>query len=268
MGRFRGCLWLTAGLVLAIVAGVVGFITLSKASAQQTGQTNAIPAVSVVVAVQAVPVREALRAEDLEVKDFPVNTVPEGAVGTLEDAVGMITLVGLYPGETLLQQRLLDPNIVSGDGRMALLLAEDEVLMAFPAGDLLSQTTLVKPGDHVDLLFSLEFPTDRAAAGVANAGGSSSSQDEQATFNVLENLTIAATYTANPSSRGSEGQIPEVLLLTVSPQDALVLKYLKDAGGTMDMVMRAPGAEQPFSTEPVDVDYLIQRYRIPTEVGR
>ena len=268
MGRFRGCFWLTAGLVLAIVAGVVGFITLSKASAQQAGQADAVPQVSVVVALQAVPVRAELMAGQLEIKEFPVNTVPEGAISTLADAVGMITLVGLYPGETILHQRLLDPNITSADGRMALVLAEDEVLMAFPAGDLLSQTTLVKPGDHVDLLFSLDFPTDRAAAGLANAGASNSSEEEQTTFSALQNMTIAATYTANPTSRDGEAEIPEVLLLTVSPQDALVLKYLKDAGGTMDIVMRAPGAEQPFSAEPVDVDYLIQRFRIPTEMGR
>ena len=54
----------------------------------------------------------------------------------------------------------------------------------------------------------------------------------------------------------------------MSPQDALVLKYVKDAGGILDIVLRAPGAEQPFDVEPVDVDYILNRYQIPTEVGR
>ena len=47
-----------------------------------------------------------------------------------------------------------------------------------------------------------------------------------------------------------------------------MLKYVKDAGGTLDMVLRAPGAEQPAEADPVDVDYVIKRYKLPTEVGR
>jgi hypothetical protein len=47
-----------------------------------------------------------------------------------------------------------------------------------------------------------------------------------------------------------------------------MLKYVLDAGGIMDVVLRAPGVEQPFTTEPVDVDYLIRRYQTPIEVGR
>jgi hypothetical protein len=35
MGRLRGCLWLTAGLVVALLAGVVAFVTLSRATATQ-----------------------------------------------------------------------------------------------------------------------------------------------------------------------------------------------------------------------------------------
>jgi pilus assembly protein CpaB len=71
-----------------------------------------------------------------------------------------------------------------------------------------------------------------------------------------------------PASGGGSQPVPQAILLTISPQDALVLKYVKDTGGSLDMVLRAPGAEQPSAAEPVDVDYLIRRYRIPTEVGR
>ncbi len=56
--------------------------------------------------------------------------------------------------------------------------------------------------------------------------------------------------------------------MTVSPQDALVLKYVKDSGGVLDVVLRAPGSEQPFEAGPVDFDYVINRYRIPVGAGR
>jgi hypothetical protein len=58
------------------------------------------------------------------------------------------------------------------------------------------------------------------------------------------------------------------LLVTLAPQDALTLKYLIDAGGGIDIVLRAPGVERPFDVAPVDIDYLINRYSIPTGPGR
>ena len=32
----------------------------------------------------------------------------------------------------------------------------------------------------------------------------------------------------------------------------------------MDIVVRAPGNESPSEAEPVDLEYIINRYRIPT----
>jgi hypothetical protein len=35
------------------------------------------------------------------------------------------------------------------------------------------------------------------------------------------------------------------------------LKYIKDIGPVRDLVLRAPGVEADFDTDPVDLDYLI-----------
>jgi len=261
VGRSRGCLWLAAGLVVALLAGFIGYMTLSRAAAQRTGQTTTVPEVDVVVATRDIPVRATLTTEDLALKRFPVNTVPEGALSQVADAAGKVTMVDLFPGEVVLKQRLVDPNVTTGNGRTALILAEDQVLMAFPANDLMNRVGVLKPGDHVDLLFSMKFPANRTAAGAAG-----NAQEQLATFDLLQNLTIAAivsSVTPAPGSQSATQGQPEALLLTVSAQDALTLKYVKDAGGVMDIVLRAPGAEQPFTTEPVDIDYLIRSYRIP-----
>ncbi len=155
---------------------------------------------------------------------------------------------------------------------MALILAEDEVLMAIPASDLLSRVGVLKPGDHVDILFSLDFPANRGAL-----GGTDQDDEEQATFNLLENVAIAAlvgepAVTADEElSEQASARVdnrPDSVLLTVSPQDALVLKYLIDADGIMTLVLRAPGVDRPLESDPVDVDFLINRYDIPIEVGR
>jgi pilus assembly protein CpaB len=222
--------------------------------------------VQVVVAARAVAVRTAVSVDDLATKEVPVEAVPEGAVAAIEDALGKITLVDLYPGEVLLAQRLVDPNTVAGDGRYALVVAEDQVLMAFPANDLMSQSRVLKAGDQVDLLFSLDLPTSRAGIVTALGGEAGQEEEEQFTFNLLQNVPIAAVVTS-PGTDATDGA-PQALLLTISPQDALVLKYVKDAGGVVDIVLRAPGVDRPFEVDPVDVDYVLNRYRIPIEAGR
>jgi pilus assembly protein CpaB len=260
MARTRGCLWLTAGVIVAILAGVVAFLVLSRAAGQPTSAGVAAGrTVPVVVASQSVPVGTQLTAEMLEVRQVPVETTAEGAVGAVADAVGKVTMVDLYPGEVLLTQRLVDPNVISGDGRKALVVSEGQVLMAFPADDLMSKVGVLKPGDHVDLLFSLKFPTATT--------GTEGSSEQLTTFNLLQNVTIAALVGGQTTTGGTSQGPPQALLFTIAPQDALVLKYVKDAGGTMDIVLRAPGDTGPYETNPVDVQFMINRYKIPTGAG-
>jgi pilus assembly protein CpaB len=285
MGRMRGLLWLVAGTIMALLAGVVAYVTLSRATTQNATQGLIKPKVSVVVAARAVTVRALLATEDLQLREMPVEAVPEGALKKVEDAQGKIVMTDLFPGEVILSQRLVDPNVVATDGRLAMMVGQDEILLALPAQDLMSRINLLKPGDHVDLLFSLDFPTNRAAQNLPQGGtgsrGSTSSSSvdsnnkEQATFNLLPNVTIAAIVQPGKASdsggavsaatNGAQGgavSAPTALLLKLKPQDALILKYVKDAGGALDIVLRAPGDEKPDGTEPVDVDYVMNRYRI------
>ncbi|MHB1295738.1 MAG: Flp pilus assembly protein CpaB [Anaerolineae bacterium] len=273
MGRLRGLLWLTAGLIVAVIAGAVGFVTLSRAAAQTGAAEEEMgPQVSVVVTTRAIAVRSALGPDDIEVRQMPVALAPEGAVANVEDAEGMITLVDLYPGEVLLAQRLVDPNLLTAEARFSLLVESDKVLMALPASDLMCRSGTLKPGDHVDLLFSLDVPIGTRAGFVASSEDTerTTEAEELMTFNLLQNGVISALVAGQaPYKVGEEANDgPETIFLTLDAQDALTVKFVKDKGGILDVVLRAPGAEQPFEVEPVDVDYVINRYQLPVEPGR
>ncbi len=268
MARLRGFVWLSAGVVLALLAGLFAYSTLTRAAeAPADAAAAAGPVVTVFSAARSLPVRSVLTLDDLQEVELPAAAVPEGAVRTSDTAVGRLTMTALFPGEIFLEQKLVDPNVVSADGRKALFLLEDEVLMALPAQDTLSRSGMVAAGDHVDLLLSLGFPENRGI------GATDTQQDEQqATFSLLQNVTVAAllggALSVDESGQESAATPPETLLLSIAPQDALAVKYALDAGGAIDLVLRAPGVEKPFVTDPVDIDYLINRYRIPTGPGR
>lgn len=274
MGRTRGLLWLVAGLFLAGIAGLLAFQAMNRATATDAvgGQAAAAggPLVTVIVATHNLPIRTQLVADDLREAQLPAAVVSPDAVLTLDAAVGKLTTAELFEGEVLQTNRLLDPTIVSPDGRLALMMVEDEVLMAIPGEDLLSRARVLKPGDHVDILTSLTFKA---------VGGQQQEQDVQTTFVVLQNIVIAGLVgaaiapprdSALPDVQVSpvEASLPDAVLITASPQDALALKYALDAGGMMDLVLRAPGVDRPFESDAVDADYMDKRYDLPLEPGR
>lgn len=271
MARLRGFLWLLAGLVVALLAAYVGFVTITRAADAPAKAVSNAPQVDVVVAVRALPVRTLLTKDDVQLKPIAAVSAPADAVRSIDAAVGHVTLVPMYPGETVLAPRLLNPNTVSADGRLALFITQDEVLIAVPAQDELSRSGMLKPGDKVDIMFSLDLPTERVA-GSDNQNPS----EEQSTFHLLQNLQIAGVRGASGQDTDPEkiaaGEAKaaqaETILLTVSPQDALVLKYAYDAGGIMNFALRAPDNDRSYTTDPVDLDYLINRYTIPIEVGK
>ncbi|MBN1248699.1 MAG: Flp pilus assembly protein CpaB [Anaerolineae bacterium] len=274
MGRLRGFLWLIAGVVVAAIAAGIAFIALSRATADRVELEQVVtPQRSVVVAVQRVDVQGVLTEENVEVIEVPVDTAPESAVTDIDDVLGKITLVELYPGEVLLAQRVLDPNVIAPDGRLALVMNEEQVLLALPAGDLINQVNMLKAGDHVDFLYSYELPIDRegeflpgapAQEGAVEGEAAEEEPTEQVTFNLLQNAVISQIV-RQLDEDGQPTGAPRALLLAVDPQEALVLKYMKDVGAVVDLVLRAPGAEGEFEVEPVDLDYIIDSYIVPQE---
>jgi len=226
------------------------------------------------VAAGRIPIRTVLGPEHLALKEVAVDTVPDGAVAELADALEKVSLYDLYPGEVILAQRLMDPNVIAADGHTALALAEDQVLMAIPADNLMGQAVVLRPGDHIDIHVSLgvpeAFPQDALSTQVS---GTSVEEDRvRASFSALENVQVVAILGEQGSQGGGllGGGVPDAvaspvsILVTLNPQDALVLKYAVDAEGVLDYVLRAPEVDRPFDTEPVDLEYLINRYEIPT----
>lgn len=57
--------------------------------------------------------------------------------------------------------------------------------------------------------------------------------------------------------------VPQFVTLEVDPQDALVLKYARETGAQMDLVLRAAGdKDSKFSTEAVTLQYVFERFKV------
>jgi len=106
-------------------------------------------------------------------------------------------------------------------------LKQGEVLFAFPIVDLLSQSNLIQDGDHVDLLLTIQQK------------GPNGEDLGKATAITLQNIEIFKVL--RPQATEDEQQPrATALLLSMKPEDAVMIKFVKDSGGTIDFTLRSP----------------------------
>ncbi len=257
MNRRRGCLWFAAGLLLALMAGVVAFVTMQRV-ATVSAPPPEVPKVRVVVAARDIPLHTVLTQADLEIRQVEPDLIPADGLSDTEDAIGKLTTADIAEGEILLARRLIAPDYVGPNA--AFVMDPKKVLVAFGAGDLLSSAGILRPGDHVDLMLTYDF-----SRGVTHTETSELGIN---TLTVLQDLEVAAlVYGTQAQDRGNEpqeatGAPPRAILFAVDPQDALVIKHFRDMGGVADFALRSPVAEGTFDVVPVDGYYLLQRFRV------
>lgn len=251
-----------AGGVLAALAGLAAMFALRIAvSTVQVTPVEAPLTRPVVVATHLVPRRSVLSEADVEIRELPEDSIRSGAVVKVEDAVGRMTLTELNQGEIVLAQNLLEITAEGapeeGEVSIGEALGEDEVAVALPATDLMSRFGVVQAGDKVDVLFSVNVVGKELEEGIPRGG--------LVALTTVQDLEILQIVAEKPATdQVTEGEQPgqRLIVLIADPQDAVILKYLKDSGGVIDFALRAPTSEQLFDTEPVTINYLARRYGI------
>jgi len=247
MKRRGGILWLSTAFILAVLAALLTMRFLNDAVPSSAPGSDDVVTAPVVVARNDVPMRTLLSDDVVVIRQVPPELVPVGAATMLEQVLGKINMSDLVMGEVVLTRRLADPAKKGVD--ILFTMSEDKIVIALPGNDLMSRAGLLRPGDKVDILYSLEM---EAASG-----------NGLVTFEALQNQEItaivlpglAAEAVGGLGGMGGSADVAEdmgggsevagkVILLAVDPQDALVLKYLKDAGGILDFALRVPTSEQ------------------------
>ena len=97
---------IAVGVVLALVAGGAAFYLVNQAQ-QQAAQSGTQKA-AVVVAIRAIPARLAIVAEDVTVREVPLDDT--NAVGVATDVQDVI---GRIPAVTILQGQLVTTNMLA-----------------------------------------------------------------------------------------------------------------------------------------------------------
>jgi Flp pilus assembly protein CpaB len=272
------------GIVIAIVGvgliglGIVAINRVLRQSLNPPAQATPVieATTGIIVTTHDLAIGAVLNREDVQITTVPVSLVPRDALQTIESALGKIAMVHLIQGEMVLQHHLADPTNVSHD--VGYIIADDQVLMAFPASDLMSGLGVLQRGDNVDIFVTL---TVAVSPTLTTPGVGATTQQEEKiqrlfTFDAFQRIQITATVVEVVAESGSstplQGQAQptpnpvnvkiKAYLLALNAQDALVLKNLRDTGAIFDIVLRSPTSNQLFDISPVTEEYLLQRYKL------
>lgn len=269
-----------------LVAGYFIFRSLNLTNSSQTTPTP-IPQVktTVLVAANDLFIGDMIGPEDVKEIEVPAEIVPRNALSPEDEFVRKFVKVDLVKGEIILAHNLADPTNDVHD--IGFILADDHVLFAFPSEDLISQEDVIKRGDIIDFFVTMP-QTVTVIDEEAPPGEEEEEVTQLFTFDAMQKVGVTAllvdiiesepeeepqntpvldTDLTSEESVAGDSTAPmkreynlRTYLFALDPQDALLLKYLKDSGGIFDIVLRAPTSEEEFDLTPITEEYVIELF--------
>jgi len=249
--RRRGWMLVVLGLVLAISAGAMVYVVLQnqRAEAQEQAariaqeQAAPVPTKKLPVAARMLEPGTLVGAQDYVLKDFPLDLIPSTAISDTAGLENKVLVQTVGQGETFRSSEFLGGN----GAAISQQLKQGQVLFAFPIVDLLSQSNLVQDGDHVDLLLTIQVK------------GPNGEDGGKATAITLQNIEVFKVLRPQATEEDKQPKAT-ALLFSMKPEDAVMVKFAKDTGGTIDFTLRSPLDENTFQAPPVDDAELLRRY--------
>ena len=266
------------GIVLVAVGVFASYMLIQRfQGGQQTPvvQDETIKT-DIVVVTRDLFLGDTLTESDLRLITVPVEAAPRNALTDPAVAVGKIIKTDLIQGEMLLSHNLADPTNNNQD--LSFILSEDHVLLAFPATDLMSSESMVQRGDIIDIFATFTQEIENVGEQpTTDTGEQPEPQTRTFTVDSMQKISVTAmvleiiedeggtSTDLLPGQTGSETIVKpktraRAYLLALDPQDALILKHLKDTNAIFDIVLRAPTSEVQFDLTPVTEDYIIEYY--------
>ena len=263
-----------AGVILVAAGVFASYLLIQRFQAEQEPAVVEDETVktAVVVLTRDLSLGDSITSGDVELAIVPIDIVPRNAITNLENVVGKFVKTDLVQGEMVLEHNLADPTNVNHD--LSFILSEGHVLMAFPAEDLMSRENIIQRGDIVDIFATFQQEV-KTVGEITTTGEAEEQQMRTFTLDALQKVEVTALVlevieeqtTATPL-QGEEAQETaprtsariRAYLFALTPQDALILKHLKDTDAKFDIVLRAPTSTVQFELTPVTEEYIIEFY--------
>lgn len=185
-----GLVLMVLGIILAVVAALL-VMAMSRNVAKDTQEK-----VLVVMATRDICELTAVSGDALAVKPFPAEFVPQGAIAGPEQAVGKYAVAHVLKDQIIVAGQL---SATRKTGSLAASITTGKVAMALRISDAMNAIGALRPGDHVDVLLTLDV--GKATAGQQGQGGPGV-LSTQTTLQNAEILNIGSPEGSTPNNQG------------------------------------------------------------------
>ena len=293
-----GRIFIIVGVVLGLGTMLAALFILSSAPSQPVIPTPVVPTTErVIVAVQNIGEGTIVLPQTVELREKDVAEIPIGALRDINRALGRIARQDIYQGQVVEDYMLISEMEILEEGLNAsILIPKGKVAIALPIDTLSSVAYAVQEGDSVDVLMTLPFVdvdeqsqtklplilSGEQCPGCVPVNPQIPRMTTQllvqdvsvlkvGEWGVSSKPTPASEKTgegnAESTAKGSappQGVVepPSIIVVMVNHQDALVLKYARGTGATIDLVLRSSGDHDVVTTEPVTLDYMLARFGV------
>jgi pilus assembly protein CpaB len=233
----RLCLSLGVALLAALAAVLL---------AREMGRQSVLETRRIAVAAADIQPGTRLRADLLQLADWPAGSLPHGAHDALAALDGRVTRVALARGEPVQEARLAEPG---ASGGLSALVAQGKRAMTVRVNDVVGVAGFALPGNYVDILVSTQEERRAGAAGAAERELSISKV-------VLERiLVLAVAQEASPGD--SRPRVVNAVTLEVTPGEAEQLDLARSVG-QLSLVLRNQVDQAPGRTSGATKRSLLQ----------
>ena len=262
----RNWIWFVASALLAVLAGVLAIYFMGQG--EEEGPVE-VAKQAVVVARAPIAINDVIRADYVILEEKDLDEIPSGAFVAVTDLTEKeaIALRDIAQTEIILAEDVYIPQ----EGESGI--PDDKVQVALPAQDILSKWGALLPGDHVDVLVTMDvilekpmYPWDLRT--VEELGLYAVERDQSMDYVsalTLQNAEVVRIID-EPAPEQQDPDQPVVrnqaLVVQMDPQDAVVLRYLLDAVGGVTLAKRGAENEALFNVQPVNINYLMLRYGV------
>lgn len=228
-------------VVLAIISGLIFGLSVFYylKTTQNPSNTELKP---LVVAALDIPARTIVQTDQLEIIKIPAQAYPQGGVSTLEEISGNVLLVAVKKGDYLLSP-MLEASYQAGaaaavpGNSFSLTVPEGKRAVAIPVSMVGSVGYKVKPGDHVDILVTIDIKDE---------------QNGSKTITSLAAQDVLVLNTGDAAPKEGEKAPPAgsyILALNVPQAMAVTLGSEK---GSLRLLLRNPANKETYTENPID----------------
>ncbi len=246
--RPRQLLMLAGGMAIfmfAIVYFAMNFLSGENTAENEENVKSATT--QVVVAKINIPPRTRIQESMLQLKEMPVDMVPEGSISSFKDVLDVQVKVSIFAGDILTIQKVFAEK--SDEGFIATIPLDCRAV-SISVNDITSVAGFAKPGDFVDLLL-VEKSQYSVTTNVLlqNVQLLSINKDMTGT-NVVSDTGVTTTTAINN---------PSIATFALRPDDVLKLVSASRLG-EICMALRPTKPRNSYSGE---VEYTIESINAP-----